>query len=56
MLKAERDNAAVQESLDQLKSAAQSDSNLMPYILSAVEDYATLGEIANTLRSVFGEY
>ncbi len=56
ILRAERDNAAVQESLDQLKSAAQSDSNLMPYILSAVEDYATLGEIANTLRSVFGEY
>ena len=56
MLKAERDNAAVQESLDQLKSAAQSDSNLMPYILSAVEHYATLGEIANTLRCVFGEY
>ena len=56
MLKAERDNAAVQESLDQLKSAAQSDSNLMPYILSAVEDYATLGEIANALRGVFGEY
>ena len=56
MLKAERDNVAVQGSLAQLKAAAQSDSNLMPYILSAVEDYATLGEIANTLRSVFGEY
>jgi len=55
-LKAERDNPAVQEALSQLKDAATGTQNLMPYILTAVESYATLGEIADTLRSVFGEY
>jgi len=55
-LKAERDNQAVQDALVQLKQAAQGTENLMPYILNAVESYATLGEIADTLRMVFGEY
>lgn len=55
-LKAERNNQAVQASLQQLKEAAKGTQNLMPYILTAVERYATLGEIADTLRSVFGEH
>jgi len=55
-LKAERNNQAVQDALAQLKQAATGKQNLMPYILSAVESYATLGEIADTLRTVFGEY
>lgn len=55
-LKAERDNGTVKKSLAQLKAAAQNNLNLMPYILTAVENYATLGEIADNLRSVFGEY
>jgi methylmalonyl-CoA mutase N-terminal domain/subunit len=55
-LKAERDNNAVTESLQELKDAATDKQNLMPYILTAVEAYATLGEIADTLRGVFGEY
>ncbi len=55
-LKASRDNAAVANNLQQLKTAAAGTDNLMPYILAAVENYATLGEIADTLRSVFGEY
>lgn len=55
-LKATRDNQAVQDALRQLSSAAKGEDNLMPYILTAVESYATLGEIANTLRAVFGEY
>ncbi|MBS1532715.1 MAG: methylmalonyl-CoA mutase [Bacteroidetes bacterium] len=55
-LRAERDNLAVQEALAQLKQAAVGTQNLMPFILSAVESYATLGEIADTMRSVFGEY
>src|SRR3569833_576293 len=55
-LKAERNNAAVREALSQLQSAAKGDENLMPFILTAVEIYATLGDIADTLRSVFGEY
>ncbi len=55
-LKAERNNEAVVLALDNLKEAAKSDQNLMPFILVAVEEYATLGEIADGLRSVFGEY
>lgn len=55
-LKQERDNIVVEKALDDLRKAAEGTENLMPYILSAVEAYATLGEIANTLRNVFGEY
>jgi methylmalonyl-CoA mutase N-terminal domain/subunit len=55
-LKLERNNKGVAEALDKLKSAAKSDQNLMPFILIAVEEYATLGEIADCMRNVFGEY
>ncbi|GGH18840.1 acyl-CoA mutase large subunit family protein [Mucilaginibacter phyllosphaerae] len=55
-LKEERDNIQVEKALANLTSAARSKDNLMPYILTAVECYATLGEIADTLRDVFGEY
>ncbi|MBV8389217.1 MAG: methylmalonyl-CoA mutase, partial [Mucilaginibacter sp.] len=55
-LKAACDNQAVHDALQQLGNAAKGSANLMPYILVAVECYATLGEIANTLREVFGEY
>ncbi|RYZ80417.1 MAG: methylmalonyl-CoA mutase, partial [Moraxellaceae bacterium] len=55
-LRAARNNAEVAVALQQLKQAAKGKDNLMPLILSAVEKYATLGEIANTLRGVFGEY
>ncbi len=55
-LKAERNNEAVSVKLSLLKEAAKGDENLMPFILDAVEEYATLGEIADTLRNVFGEY
>jgi methylmalonyl-CoA mutase N-terminal domain/subunit len=55
-LKNERDNVAVYNALQQLGEAAKGKQNLMPYILTAVECYATLGEIADTLRGVFGEY
>ena len=55
-LKANRNHAAVEEKLSKLRAAADSDSNLMPYILDCVEEYATLGEIADTLRNAFGEY
>ncbi|MEE1947227.1 methylmalonyl-CoA mutase family protein [Pedobacter sp. KR3-3] len=55
-LKAERNNDAVKISLENLRDAAKTERNLMPYILAAVEEYATLGEIADSLRSVFGEY
>ena len=55
-LKASRDNQKVSEILARLDNAAKGTENLMPIIIEAVEEYATLGEIANTLRKVFGEY
>ncbi len=55
-VKSERNNDEVEMRLKELKDAAQSDANLMPYILSAVKCYASVGEVCNTLRKVFGEY
>ncbi|MFQ5577936.1 MAG: methylmalonyl-CoA mutase [Anaerolineae bacterium] len=55
-LRAKRDSQAVQSALQALSAAAQSTGNLMPAILSAVEAYATTGEICRTLRRVWGEY
>jgi methylmalonyl-CoA mutase N-terminal domain/subunit len=55
-LKAERDQEAVNTALNELIAAAKGTQNLVPHILNAVEAYATLGEIANSMRSVFGEY
>lgn len=55
-LKASRDNQKVADILIRLENAAKGTENLMPIIIEAVEEYATLGEIANTLRNVFGEY
>ena len=39
-----------------IKNAATANENLMPSVIEAVENYCTLGEIADTLRTVFGEY
>ena len=55
-LKRRRDNAAVQAQLQRLCQAAQETENLMPIILDAVRVYATLGEVCDVLRGVFGEY
>ena len=55
-LRAERDNAAVTAALAELTTAAEGEANLMPPILNAVRVYATLGEICEALRQVFGEY
>jgi len=55
-LKSERDNASVRDILSELKNAAEGKENLMPIILDAVKAYATLGEICDALRDVFGEY
>ncbi len=55
-LREKRDNARVNETLSLLKEKAKTEENLMPYILDAVKVYATLGEITNVLREVFGEY
>ena len=55
-LKAKRDNTKVSTYLKAIETAAKGSDNLMPHIINAVEAYATLGEIANVLRGVFGEY
>ena len=55
-LKKERDNKAVIECLLKIEAAARGTENLMPLIVDAVEKYATLGEISDAMRKVFGEY
>jgi len=55
-IKATRDPAGVTRALAELEEAARGQENLMPAILRAVEAYATVGEISDTLRQVFGEY
>lgn len=55
-LKAKRDNERVKETLDALRKACSGDENIMPYILDAVESYATLGEVCGVMREEFGEY
>ncbi len=56
-IKNTRDNVKVNNILNQLKTSAQDENiNLIPVILEAVKEYATLGEICHVLREVFGEY
>jgi methylmalonyl-CoA mutase N-terminal domain/subunit len=55
-LRARRDNDNVRKSLDGLKRAAEGTENTMPRLLDAVRAYATLGEICDSLRAVFGAY
>jgi methylmalonyl-CoA mutase, N-terminal domain len=55
-LRKRRDQSRVQKSLDALKRAAEGTENTMPRILDAVRAYATLGEICDALRGVFGSY
>ena len=55
-LRNERSNRAVKKALKELERAAQSDKNLMPFLVEAVREYATLGEMCDILKSVFGTY
>ncbi len=55
-LRSERDNGRVKDLLGELRKTAEGTDNLMPVILDAVRAYATLGEICDALRDVFGEY
>ncbi len=55
-LKSERDAESVQSALLNLSETAKNGTNVMPTIIAAVENKATLGEVADTLRDVFGEY
>lgn len=55
-LKSKRDQAKVAQCLRAIKTAASGTTNLMPLVVEAVETYCTLGEIADTLRQVYGEH
>jgi methylmalonyl-CoA mutase N-terminal domain/subunit len=55
-VRARRDAAAALAALEEVERAARSGENLMPRIIAAVESYATLGEVADAMRRVFGEY
>jgi len=55
-VRASRSQATVAERLAAIQNAARGDENLMPRILDAAGSYATVGEIADALKSVFGEY
>ncbi len=51
-----RNNAKVKELLDQIRKASQDEENLMPHIINAVREYATIQEICDLWRDVFGRY
>ena len=55
-LREERNSSKMEKTLNDLRKAAEGEENLMPYILEASKAYATLGEISDTMREVFGEY
>ncbi len=55
-VKAQRDSNQVSKKLKELETAAKENKNVIPYIYEAVKTYATLQEICDTLRGVFGEY
>jgi methylmalonyl-CoA mutase N-terminal domain/subunit len=55
-LRGRRDQARLQAALDAVEDTARTEQNLMPAILEAVKAYATVGEIADAMRRVFGEY
>jgi methylmalonyl-CoA mutase, N-terminal domain len=55
-LRATRDASAVQTSLEKLRLASASDQNLLPLIIEAVKNKATLGEVSDVLRSTWGVY
>ena len=55
-LKGTRDNKAVTKSLNALEKAAKEEKNVMPFLVECCKCYATVGEMANVFRDVFGEY
>jgi methylmalonyl-CoA mutase N-terminal domain/subunit len=55
-VRATRDERQVRRSLDQLKAGAAGDVNTMPLLIDAVRAYATVGEMCDALRDVWGEY
>lgn len=55
-IKSSRDNLRVQDTLEDIRKAAEGDDNLLPLILNSVRSYASVGEICTVLREVFGEH
>ncbi|MBA7470645.1 Methylmalonyl-CoA mutase [subsurface metagenome] len=55
-LRSVRDNKKVRRMLDEVRQVARSEENIMPVLIEAVKAYATVGEISDALRDVFGEY
>ncbi|HMM42276.1 MAG TPA: methylmalonyl-CoA mutase family protein [Thermomicrobiales bacterium] len=55
-VRAERDPEAWRSAMDRLENAARAGENVMPWLIDAANAYATLGEITNSLRAVYGEY
>jgi methylmalonyl-CoA mutase N-terminal domain/subunit len=55
-LRETRDGSKANTSLETIRQRAIANENLMPSVIEAVENYCTLGEIADVLRGVFGEY
>ncbi|MBD3223098.1 MAG: methylmalonyl-CoA mutase, partial [Caldithrix sp.] len=55
-LRKERDNKEVEKQLARLKSAAEGNDNMMPVLIDCAKSYATVGEMVNTLKQVYGEY
>ncbi|MDR3611139.1 MAG: methylmalonyl-CoA mutase family protein [Ignavibacteriaceae bacterium] len=55
-IRSERNNIEVDLKLNDLRVAAAGENNLIPYIIEAVRSYASVGEICNTLRTIYGEY
>ena len=56
LVRAERNSSAVRDRLSRLAAAAESNENLMPFIVEAVEAYASIGEICDVFRRVHGEF
>jgi methylmalonyl-CoA mutase N-terminal domain/subunit len=54
--KKERDNSRIEKALEEVKRCAEKDENLVPPVYEAVKAYATVGEISDVLRAVYGEY
>ncbi|MDE3246792.1 MAG: methylmalonyl-CoA mutase, partial [Acidobacteriota bacterium] len=55
-VRAARDNGAARRNLETLQATAKGSGNLMPPILACVKAHATVGEICDAMREVFGEY
>ncbi|NIP61556.1 MAG: methylmalonyl-CoA mutase, partial [Nitrosopumilaceae archaeon] len=55
-LRSSRNSKKVESALSAMREAAETDNNLMPYIIDSAKAYATTGEISNAFRDVFGTY